>query len=162
MNRGAAEASGSLVVFLPADSVLEPGALRALRAAQRAGHPLAGGLRQRFDRRSALLSVVSGLHNMRAACTGVMYGDQVPFLPRRLFLELGGFREDVDMEDVEFGERLRRRTRPLLLRAHATTSARRFERAGALRATGEAAWILGCRTFLRRVPRSRTFFTPVR
>ena len=162
MNLGAREASGSLLVFLPADTVAPAGWVRTLAAIDAEGTYPAGGFQQRFDHSSLLLRVVSGLHNLRARITGVIYGDQVPFVRRELFLEMGGYREDLDMEDVEFGARLRRRCRPRLLDPETVTSARRFEHVGAFRATAEAAYILACWTFFRKVPRSRTFFTPIR
>lgn len=162
MNRGALRARGSLLVFLPADTTLPPPALLQLARIDRAGVPSAGGFRLRFDRDRRFLRAVAALSNLRATLTGVIYGDQVPFVRRELFLALGGYREDLDMEDVEFGTRLRRRARPRLQRIAVTTSARRFDRFGDLRATAEAARLLFCRSALRHVPRSRTFFTPVR
>jgi rSAM/selenodomain-associated transferase 2 len=162
MNAGAQAAHGSLLVFLPADTVLPPDALTLLGRVDRERWPEAGGFRQCFDSPRRLLRLVSMLHNLRAALTGVFYGDQVPFVRRELFIGLGGFREDTDMEDVEFGARLRRRARPRQMRLTVVTSARRFERAGELRATAVAAGLLFSRVFLRRVPRSRTFFDPVR
>jgi len=162
MNTGAAQARGSLLVFLPADTRLPPGSLELLLDLDRTGSPQAGGFHQRFDHPRRLLRAVSALHNLRAVVSGVIYGDQVLFIRREIFMELGGFREDMNMEDVEFGSRLRRRVRPRLLNLVATTSARRFDRAGDLRATAEAVRILVSWTFLRRVPRSRTFFSPVR
>jgi hypothetical protein len=109
-----------------------------------------------------MLRAVSWLHNLRARCTGVCYGDQVPFVRRDLFFSVGGFREDVDMEDVDLGARLRRRVRPVLLDLEVVTSSRRFDQAGDLRATAVAAGLLFSRALARRVPRSKTFFDPVR
>jgi rSAM/selenodomain-associated transferase 2 len=162
MNTGAREARGSLLVFLPADTVLPRGAVRALEEIDRAGRRSAGGFRQRFDRERPVLRVVSALHNARARLTGVFYGDQVPFVRRELFREIGGFREDIDMEDVEFGTRLKRWTRPVLLALTVTTSSRRFDRAGDLRATLRAAVLLASWSLFRKVPRSKTYFSPIR
>jgi rSAM/selenodomain-associated transferase 2 len=162
MNVGARAARGSLLVFLPADTLLPDGAVERLRQIDSAGSPEAGGFRQRFDSPRRVLRAVSWLHNMRARCTGVCYGDQVPFVRRELFFAVGGYREEIDMEDVDLGARLRRRVRPRLLGLEATTSSRRFDQAGDLRATAVAAGLLLSRTFARRVPRSRTFFDPVR
>ena len=130
------------MVFLPADTLLPRGAVRALEEIDRAGMPVAGGFRQRFDRERTVLRIVSVLHNARARLTGAMYGDQVPFVRKDLFLNVGGFREDIDMEDVEFAARLRRRTRPHLLDFIVTTSSRRFDRAGDVRGTLEALVVL--------------------
>ena len=102
------------------------------------------------------------LHNLRAKLSGVIYGDQVPFVRAELFQKVGGYREEIDMEDVELGTRLKRRVRPCLLDLTVTTSSRRFDRAGDLRATFHAALLLANWTFFRRVGRSRTFFSAVR
>ena len=162
MNCGARRAAGSLLVFVPADTRLPADALSCLARIDREGRHAAGGFHQEFDQRRPLLRAISALHNLRAALTGVFYGDQVPFVRRDLFLELGGYREGVDMEDVEFGSRLRRRVRPRMLKLRVTTSSRRFDRFGDLRATVEAAGLLFCWVSLCRARRSRTFFTPVR
>ncbi len=162
MNAGARAARGSLLAFVPADTLLPPGAVAALAEVDARGRPEAGGFRQRFDRGGIGLATISRLHNLRARLTGVMYGDQVPFVRAELFRDLGGYREDRDLEDVELGTRLRRITRPRLLPLAVTTSARRFVRHGVARATWDAAWILFAWTFLRRVRSSRTFFDPVR
>jgi len=162
MNAGARAATGSLLCFLPADTLLPPGALACLARIARSGAPRSGGFRMRFDADRRLLRWVARLHNLRARITGVVYGDQVPFVDRALFLDLGGYREDTDMEDIEFGLRLRRHARPSLLDLTVTTSSRRFDRAGDLRATASAAWLLAYWVCLRKAPRSKTFFDPVR
>lgn len=162
MNRGAARAVGSLLVFVPADTILPPDALSCLARIDRDGRPPAGGFHHSFDRNRPILRLVSALHNLRASLTGVFYGDQVPFVRRDLFIELGGYREDVDMEDTEFGTRLRRRVEPKMLEPRVVTSSRRFDRFGDLRATVEAARLLFGWVVRRRARPSRTFFTPVR
>ena len=162
MNVGARAARGSLLVFLPADTLLPDGALERLCAIDRAGTPVSGGFRQRFDNPRPFLRAISRLHNLRARCTGVCYGDQVPFVRRDLFFAVGGYSEKCDMEDVDLGARLRRRVRPSLLDLEVVTSARRFDHSGDLRATAVAAGLLFARVVLRRVPKSSTFFDPVR
>jgi len=162
MNAGAAVSRGSLLAFLPADTSLPDDGLEALATVDQCGLPLAGGFTHRFDRRRRLLGAVSCLHNLRSSLTGIFYGDQVPFVRRRIFLEMGGFRQGVDMEDVEFGARLRRRVRSRRLAPRVVTSARRFDEAGDLRATAEVLYLLFFWTLLRRAPPSRIFFSPVR
>jgi hypothetical protein len=162
MNAGARLATGSLLVFLPADTRLPEGALRRLDAIDRDRVLPAGGFRQRFDSPRRFLRVISRLHNLRAMITGVCYGDQVPFVSRELFEELGGLREDLPMEDVDFGARLARRVRPRLLELYVTTSARRFDRSGDLRGAAIAALLLLVRCLSGRVLPSRTFFEPIR
>jgi rSAM/selenodomain-associated transferase 2 len=162
MNAGARAARGSLFLFLPADTLLPDTALPRLAVIDRRGTPPAGGFRQRFDGERRFLRMVSLLHNARARLTGVFYGDQAPFVRRELFFALGGYREEIDMEDVDFGSRLRRHARTTMLDLGVVTSSRRFDAAGDLRATATAAGLLLGRAVLRRVPRSRTFFSTIR
>jgi hypothetical protein len=61
------------------------------------------------------------------------FGDQAIAVRRELFERAGGYREPELMEDVDLSHRLRREGKLLLLPAHVTTSARRFERSGVLR-----------------------------
>lgn len=161
MNRGAAAAAGSLLVFVPADTRLGPGTVRRLAEIDLERRPEAGGFRSRFDTPRPFLRAISAMHNLRARMTGVIYGDQVPFMRRELFEQLGGFSTG-DMEDVELGTRLRRLTRARLQPQTAVTSPRRFDRAGDLRATADAARLLAGWQFRRRVGRSRIFFDEVR
>jgi rSAM/selenodomain-associated transferase 2 len=162
MNLGAREARGSLLVFLPADTLLPEGALQRLSEADRVGSPVAGGFRLRFDRRRLLLRWVAALSDLRARWTGVFYGDQVPFVRREVFLSLGGFREDLQVEDLEFATRLRRVVRPRLLPLTVTTSARRFDRSGDVRTTADSVRMLLSWLLFRRVPRVNRFSAPVR
>lgn len=162
MNAGARAARGSLLVFLPADTLLPPEALGVLGAIDRDGWPEAGGFRQRFDSGRWFLRSVSSMTNLRARLSGIFYGDQVPFVRRELFQALGGYREDIHMEDLEFGWRLRGRVRPRQLPLTVTTSSRRFDRSGDLWTAADAARLLLVWLLFRRVVYSKRFFTPVR
>jgi GT2 family glycosyltransferase len=61
------------------------------------------------------------------------YGDQAIFTGAATFHRLGGFPEMALMEDFELMRRLRRQGRIGIARAAVVTSARRYERKGALR-----------------------------
>lgn len=164
MNAGAREARGSLLLFLPADAVLPAGAIADLHAIDRAGEPEAGGFLQAFDDPRPFLRAISRMHNLRARLTGIVYGDQAPWVRRDLFEALSGYREGMDLEDLEFGVRVKRLLgrRPRLLPRTVLSSSRRFDRAGDLRATADAARILFWWTFLRRTVPSPRFFSRVR
>ena len=60
------------------------------------------------------------------------YGDQGLLIPRRLYDEIGGFRAMPLMEDVDIVRRLGR-SRTLILRTAAVTSAMRYKRDGYLK-----------------------------
>jgi rSAM/selenodomain-associated transferase 2 len=162
MNLGARESRGSTLVFLPADTRVPRGTLELLDRVDREGRPVAGGFRQRFDRDRPLLRWISAMSNLRGRLAGVFYGDQVPFVRRELFFSLGGFREDLQVEDLEFAARLRRRVRPRQLPLTVTTSSRRFDRSGDLRTGADSLRLLLWWLVFRRVPRSNRFSAPVR
>lgn len=142
MNAGAAIASGEVLLFLHADTRLDPVGVTALRAAW----PAAGGRWGRFDvaiaGRSRLLPVVAAMMNLRSRLSGIATGDQGIFVDRRLFDAVGGFPDQPLMEDIEISRRLRRLAgRPLCLPRLLSTSGRRWDRLGALR-TIAAMWRL--------------------
>lgn len=60
------------------------------------------------------------------------YGDQAFFATREMFETLGGFREDVPFEDIDFYKRLRQLTQPVIIKNPVMTSARRFSGVGCL------------------------------
>ena len=129
MNAGARTASGSILLFLHADTTLPADALALIT---QAGAPWG-----RFDvtiaGRSVLLPLVAALMNLRSRLTGIATGDQALFVRRDVFDAVGGFPEQPLMEDIELSKRLRRRGRPACLRARVTTSGRRWDSRGAWR-----------------------------
>jgi len=78
---------------------------------------------------------------VRAARLGLPYGDQGIFLRRSLFDRVGGFAEVAIMEDLLLMKRVRRLTRPVLLRGPLYVSARRWQRNGVVRQTARN-WLL--------------------
>lgn len=125
MNAGARAASGDVLLFLHADSVLPPDPVdEVLRVART--HD-AGCFGIRFDRRHPVLWFCSLMSNARVRVRGVAYGDQGIFLRRELFQEVGGFPELPIMEDLQLSLDLRRRgVRFGMARRRITTSSRRF------------------------------------
>jgi hypothetical protein len=96
---------------------------------------VAGAFRFRTDGAGAALRLVEWGANLRSAVFRWPYGDQGLFLEKRVFDEIGGYSPLPIMEDYELVGRLRRRGSVVTLRAAAITSARRWQRLGALRTT---------------------------
>ena len=128
MNAGARHAGGDVFLFLHADTQLPAGGLEKIREAIRRG-AVAGRFRMQFDDPSGVLRLYASYTRFQI-CS---YGDQGFFVRRGEFERLGGFREDTAFEDIDFYQRLRRITRPVILREPVTTSARRFAQVGGLR-----------------------------
>jgi rSAM/selenodomain-associated transferase 2 len=133
MNAGAAMAGGDVLLFLHADTRLPDGAYALVRDGLGRSRRAWG----RFDVRIAggglLLLLVSLLMNLRSRATGICTGDQAMFVTRPAFKAAGGFPPIALMEDIVLSRRLKRWSRPLALRARATTSGRRWRERGTLR-----------------------------
>jgi hypothetical protein len=79
--------------------------------------------------------------NLRSRASGISTGDQAIFVRREVFETMGGYPDMPLMEDIELSRRLKRRGRLAALPLRVTTSARKWEREGALR-TMALMWAL--------------------
>lgn len=129
MNRGAAEASGELLLFLHADTVLPERADQALETFL-ASDSAWGRFDVRLSGSRPLFRLIAFMMNQRSRLTGIATGDQAIFVRRSLFEEQGGYRDLPLMEDVELCRRLRRVSRPFCIRAPVVTDSRRWEQLG--------------------------------
>ena len=140
MNAGAAVTTGDILMFLHADTRLPQGALTEVRVAVDSG-AVGGGFRLRLESDNPVLGLVGRMITWRSRVTGVATGDQALFATRAAFERLGGYARLELFEDIDFSRRLRRLGPVIQLRSAAVTSARRWERRGALR-TIVSMWIL--------------------
>lgn len=132
MNAGAEAASGDVLLFLHADTLLAPGADRALLEGLESHQCRWGHFDVRLSGTHPLLRMVEYLMNLRSRLTGIATGDQAIFVARELFREAGGYPDIPLMEDVELSSRLKRRGPPLCLRERVVSSSRRWESRGIL------------------------------
>ena len=130
MNAGAHVATGDVLLFLHADSLLPAGAVVAITTA------LAGGRRWgRFDVSidggARALKLVAAMMNLRSRWTGIATGDQGIFVEKALFAGINGYPDIPLMEDIALCKALKRSARrPACLRLRIVTSGRRWERRG--------------------------------
>jgi rSAM/selenodomain-associated transferase 2 len=124
MNAGAAQAKGTALLFLHADTRMPNDGLEQISSA------LKGHLWGRFDIRisgdALMLTVIAFFMNMRSRLTGIATGDQAIFVQRELFEKAGGFTEQLLMEDIELSKQLRKVNHPACLCTKVTTSGRRW------------------------------------
>jgi rSAM/selenodomain-associated transferase 2 len=134
LRAGAEAARLPWLLFLHADTVLEPGwereAVDFMAAVDRGRRPLAAAaFRFALDDAGFRPRLVERLVALRCALLRMPYGDQGLLMPRRLYEETGGYPPYTLMEDVDIVLRIGRR-RVVLLRPRAVTSAARYRRDG--------------------------------
>ena len=134
---GARSARQPWLLFLHADTVLatdwelEAAAFMG-RVDNGAIQPAAATFRFALDDRGMSPRLLERLVALRRSVFALPYGDQGLLIPRRLYDEIGGYRNMTLMEDVDIVRRLGRQ-RLVSLRTPATTSASRYHQEGYLR-----------------------------
>lgn len=128
---GAEAAIGDWLLFLHADTLLQPGWDKAVRVfiADEDNSVRAGYFRFALDDSRLGARRVQWLANLRARVLGLPYGDQGLLISRGFYRQLGGFRPLALMEDVDLVRRIGR-GRLRMLKATAVTSAERYRRDG--------------------------------
>jgi rSAM/selenodomain-associated transferase 2 len=131
LGAGAAAARGDWLLFLHADTVLQPGWDGAVRdfIADDDNLRRAGYFRFALDDGRPAARRIQWLANLRARALGLPYGDQGLLISGGFYRQLGGFRPLALMEDVDLVWRIGRR-RLCMLKATAVTSAERYRRDG--------------------------------
>ncbi len=133
LRAGAEAARGAWLLFVHADTRLEPGWVDEARAfIHDAGPEQAGYFRLALDDNRLRARLVERAAAWRAALFGLPYGDQGLLISRALYDEVGGFRPLPLMEDVDIVRRIGRH-RLKALQTRALTSAARYRRDGYVR-----------------------------
>jgi rSAM/selenodomain-associated transferase 2 len=142
---GASQARrGTWLLFLHADTVLEPGWEAAARGfmERNTTKRAAAAFTLAYDNDTKQARRAERLIAWRCETFGLPYGDQGLLISRETYDRIGGFASLPLMEDVDIVRRLGRR-HITLLRAKATTSADKYERDGWLkRSTKNLALVL--------------------
>ena len=133
MNAGAAEATGDILLFVHADTLLPEGFGEHVRRVLSAPGVAAGAFEFSVDSHPSGMRQIERLANWRSKKLQMPYGDQALFLEASTFHRAGGFPEMPIMEDFEFVRRLRRQGRIATAPAPAVSSARRWVERGVLR-----------------------------
>jgi len=130
-NAGVARASGDVLLFLHADTLLPENAFDVLRGCFASFSVNIGTFRLSFDVRHWLLDVYSWFSRFDSVWT--RFGDQCIVVRKSFFDSIGGFSAFPILEDVEFLRRARKKTTIHSFRASVITSARRFLQNGIIR-----------------------------
>jgi rSAM/selenodomain-associated transferase 2 len=133
---GARAARGNWLLFLHADTVLEPGWIpeveklfEQIESGRFRDGEMAASFRFALDDFSGWARLIEKMVALRCALMKLPYGDQGLLINRRLYEKAGGFRDLPLMEDVDLVRRIPRRRR-LMLRTLAVTSPTRYLKDG--------------------------------
>ena len=134
LQAGAEAARFDWLLFLHADTVLEAGWEREVAAlverVEIGQRPeTAASFRFALDDLGFMPRLIEWGVALRCTAMRLPYGDQGLVVPRRLYDRIGGFRDMPLMEDVDLVRRLGR-SRTVILRSAAVTSAVRYRRDG--------------------------------
>jgi rSAM/selenodomain-associated transferase 2 len=141
LNRAAMLATGDVLLFLHADTLLPTGAEAAIARALQNAEVIGGAFRLRFDHPGRLATLLARHVNFRSSLSNIFFGDQALFVRREIFVRAGGFKEWSVMEDMEILGRLRPHGRLALLDEEVVTSTRRHRKNGWMKTIG-TIWIM--------------------
>jgi len=133
MNAGARRASGDVLLFLHADTVLPEDADTLVSDAVADNDRQWGFFSVAIMGTHWLLPVVARMMSWRSRATQIATGDQALFVSRSLFERAGGYPEIPLMEDIALTRTLKSFCRPCALKARVHTSGRRWQEHGVLK-----------------------------
>jgi glycosyltransferase involved in cell wall biosynthesis len=144
LNRGAARASGDVLLFVDADSLVPPAYDRAIRQALQDPGVVGGAFEFALDGPEWGLRVVELVNRVRYRIWPYYYGDQGVFVRRAAFQRLRSYAERRLFEASEFCQRMGRLGRLVLVRRCMKTSPRRFVGGGIYRVLAQdfRLWLL--------------------
>ena len=135
MNAGAMNATGDILLFLHADTLLPANFDTMIRTALQQPIVVAGAFSLRINAAKAGLRLVEWGVKWRSKCLQMPYGDQGIFLSKEKFNNIGGFPELPIMEDFELIRHLKHLGKITFIPTPVVTSPRRWLKKGILQTT---------------------------
>jgi len=131
MNAGAARATGDILVFLHADTILPTNALLLIQKTLQNKQLVGGAFTLRIQSHNILLRMIATFSTFRSQITRAPYGDQVIFLRKSYFDAIGGYKNILLMEDFELMRRIKKEKGEIvILPTPVITSDRRWNQEG--------------------------------
>ncbi len=127
MNKGAKVATGDVLLFLHADTVLPDDGIAAIMNTVNLGQDTWGRFDVCLSGNRVFFRVIGTMMNWRSRISGIATGDQALFITRHLFQHIQGFASIPLMEDIEICRRLKKTHSPICLSQKVMTSSRRWE-----------------------------------
>jgi rSAM/selenodomain-associated transferase 2/rSAM/selenodomain-associated transferase 1 len=134
-NLGAKIATGRVLLFLHADTLLPTGYVNHIFEILMDRKTVAGAFRFKTDLDHPSMKLIELMTNIRSRYLKLPYGDQGLFILKSVFESVGSFPEVPIAEDLFLIRRLSKYGRIRIAPAHALTSARRWQTLGLFRTT---------------------------
>lgn len=134
MNTGAYEATGQILLFLHADTILPEGFPEMVRGPLTRG-AIGGAFSFGTDLNTISMRIIERMANLRTRILGIVFGDQAIFTRADVFRRLGGYPDLPVMEDFELIRTMKREGQIAQLPQIAVSSARRWKTNGVWRTT---------------------------
>ncbi len=134
-NSGAAAASGEILLFLHADTLVPPSFAQLIRVSLNRETVAAGAFSLSINMTGLAIRFIENMANYRAKLLQLPYGDQALFMTKENFMKTGGFPEIAIMEDFALVSKLRKMGRIETLPETVSTSSRRWQKLGIFRTT---------------------------
>ncbi len=139
MNLGAKIATGKILIFLHADTLLPQDA--EMELSRLSGQQFWGRFDIKLSGTKKIYRLIEKMINIRSRISGIATGDQAIFMTRELYEKVNGFPDIPLMEDVAVSKKLKKIAPPVCLDANVVTSSRRWESRGVIN-TVLLMWIL--------------------
>ncbi len=136
MNAGVEVASGEVLVFLHADTLLPPSAFSLISRLLEDPFVCGGAFDISIDDGRKVFRLIERTANLRSRLSCIPYGDQAIFVRSCVFSSIGGYCNIPIFEDVDLMRRIKAAGLELgFIDSPVVTSARRWQREGVLRTT---------------------------
>jgi rSAM/selenodomain-associated transferase 2 len=126
MNAGAQIAGGEILLFLHSDTRLPNDFIEQLELALTGSKVVGGAFKMKIAYPGLFFYLTTLGSNLRAAVTGIYFGDQAIFIRGDCFRQIGGFPPIELFEDWEFSLSMKKLGKTVLLPGPVRTSARRW------------------------------------
>ena len=135
MNYGAALATGEILLFLHADTILPDNYQQVIQSILKRKDVIVGAFQLSINSPKKSLRLVEKMVNMRSRFLSFPYGDQGFFLTKDNFNRLGGFADIPIMEDFNLIQKAKRYGKIAITDAAVITSPRRWQKLGVIKTT---------------------------